>query len=70
MSIELTKEEARLLKKYQRGEFQHFTAPEEEQQIFSGVIDKAEKLCDEMEAWDEVEGDLISWFAKYVDEQE
>lgn len=62
--IELTEKEKEVIKKYLKGEFDHFTCDDEERVAMSSVIDKAEALEEELDAYDESGDDLIAWFSK------
>lgn len=64
--IELSKEEIEMIKRYERDEYFHDTMTEEQREIFGCVIDKAEALEEELDAYEESRSDLIRWFyAKY-----
>lgn len=66
MKVELTKEELDLLKRQVKGKFNHWSATIEEEELMMGVIDKADKLMEELDAYDELDGDLMAWYlAKY-----
>lgn len=66
MKVELTKEELDLLKRQVKGKFNHWSATIEEKELMMGVIDKADKLMEELDAYDELDGDLMAWYlAKY-----
>ena len=43
---------------------------EEEQQLLMGVIDKADALLEELDAYEELNGNLILWFYNKYQEQE
>lgn len=38
------------------------TATEDQKVVLMGVIDKAEALMDELDAYDELDDDLIAWY--------
>lgn len=60
--IILTQEEIQVIDQYFKGEIGSFTATEEQQKHMMAVIDKAEALMKELDAYDELEDDLIQWF--------
>ena len=60
--IELTAAEIQVIEKQINGEIEIFTATDEEKAILTKVTEQAEELLDELEAYDERDGDLISWF--------
>lgn len=60
--IELSKAEIETIELYERDEYFHDTMTEEQREIFGGVIDKAEALEEELDAYDESGNDLIRWF--------
>lgn len=59
--IELTDLQKELIQKQLRGEYDPFFATEEEQNAYNDVIDQAQELCDELNAYEEME-DLLPWF--------
>ena len=68
--IILTQEEIQVIDQYFKGEIGSFTATEEQQKHMMAVIDKAEALMKELDAYDELEEDLIEWFwGKYQAQQ-
>lgn len=60
--IELTEQEIQVIKAQLNGEIGAFTATPEQQQLLMGVIDKAEALLDELDAYDEMGDDMIKWY--------
>lgn len=60
--IELSADEIKVIKQQINGEIEISTATEEQQVLLTGVIDKAEALLDELDAYDEMGDDLIKWF--------
>lgn len=60
--IELTAAEIQVIEKQINGEIEIFTATDEEKAILTKVTEQADELLDELEAYDELDGDLISWF--------
>ena len=61
-SINLSDNEIEIIEKQLAGVFNPFLATAEEKDIYMGVIDKAEALCDELDAYDEASDDLLAWF--------
>ena len=67
--IVLSNKEIELIKKHFNGLI-GLGASKEVQEIFGGVINKAEALMEELNAYDEVGGDLILWYwNKYQSQQ-
>lgn len=60
--IILTQEEIQVIDQYFKGEIGAFTATTEQQKLMMAVTDKAETLMRELDAYDELEDDLIQWF--------
>lgn len=60
--IELTTEEIRVIEKQLNGEIEVWSATDEEQEALMRVIDKADALMDDLNAYNELGGDLIKWF--------
>lgn len=53
-----------LLQKYKEGRFSHWTTNKDVIDAFSEIIDEAERLERELNAFDESGDDLILWFCK------
>ena len=71
--IELTEKEIEVIHQQLIGEIEVHSATEEQQKLLMGVIDKANKLLDEEDAYDELEAqgnDLIDWYWKKYQAQE
>ena len=71
--IELTEKEIEVIRQQLNGEIEVHSATEEQQQLLMGVIDKANALLDEEDAYDELEAqgnDLIDWYWKKYQAQE
>lgn len=71
--IELTEKEIEVIRQQLNGEIEVHSATEEQQQLLMGVIDKANDLLDEEDAYDELEAqgnDLIDWYWNKYQEQE
>ena len=71
--IELTADEIKVINQQLNGEIEINTATPEQQDLLSGVVDKATDLLDETEDYDGLEAsddDLVKWFyGKYQDQQ-
>lgn len=68
--IKLSPDEIALIEKQQRGEFMEWDAPEPEQKMMVGIIDKMESLMDELKAYEESGSDPLKWFyGKYKEQQ-
>lgn len=73
--IELSADEIKVIKQQLNGEIEVWNATDEQQKLLTGVIDKAEALMDELDAYDDLtnymEGGLIAWFYdKYKAQEE
>lgn len=68
--IELSEQEIQVIKDQLDGKISAFTATPEQQQLLMGVIDKADALMEELDAYDDDYSDLIAWFwGKYQAQQ-
>ncbi len=68
--IELSADEIKVIKQQLNGEIEVWNATDEQQKHLTSVIDKAEALLDELNAYDELEGDMILWlWNKYKDQE-
>lgn len=71
--IVLTEKEIEVIQQQLNGEIEVHSATEEQQQLLMGVIDKANDLLDEEDAYEELEAqgnDLIGWYWKKYQAQE
>jgi hypothetical protein len=68
--IELSKEEKNVIQQYFNHEFDLFTATDEQQKLTMSVIGKAKTLMAELDAYDELEDDLLVWFWNKYETQE
>lgn len=64
--IELSAEEIKVINQQLNGEIEVWNATDEQQKVLTGVINKAEALMEEQDAYDDLdnymEGGLIAWF--------
>ena len=60
--IVLSEDEIKIIEKDRRGEFDEFLCSEEEKRLMMSVLDKAENLMHELEAYEESGDDLLAWF--------
>jgi hypothetical protein len=68
--VELTQAEIALIDKHLSGEYNPFFAPVEEQTMLNSIIERAEALEEELNAYDETtETDLLKWYKQKYDEQ-
>lgn len=67
--INLTEKEIECVEKHLRGEISMFNATDEEQATLMPVIEKAKALMEELNAYDELENDLLEWFMNKYKEQ-
>ena len=69
--IELSELELAMLKRNLNGEFFPPEQTDEENKAFARVIDKADKLMEELDAYDELGNSLMEWFYnKYKTQEE
>lgn len=68
--IILTQEEISVAKKQLAGKYDPFSATPEEMTAFNSLIDKADAHCAELDAYEEINGDLLKWFMARYDAQE
>lgn len=73
--IELNADEIKVINQQLNGEIEVWNATDEQQKLLTGVIDKAEALMDELDAYDDLdnymEGGLAAWFYdKYKAQEE
>lgn len=68
--IELTPLELAMLERDLRGEFFPPEQTDEENKAFASVIDKADKLIEELDAYDELEESLMQWYYDKYQAQE
>lgn len=66
----LTPEQMAVVQEYLDGKIEMFTATEHQMKVLGDIISDAEKLCEETDAYDEVEEtedcDLIKWYLTKV----
>lgn len=60
--IELTQKEIEVIGLQLARKIDISTATEEQKVLLMGVIDRAEALMDELDAYDELDDDLIRWY--------
>lgn len=63
--IILSEREIEFINKHLKGEIDVHSATEEEQQVLGALIDRANDLMDELDAYDEIDKpnfDLLGWF--------
>lgn len=66
----MTEQQKAVVEKQLKGEYSPFFATEEEQVAMNEVLSKAEELVDELDAYEEMNGDLLAWFwGKYQAQQ-
>ena len=71
--IELSADEIKVIHQQLNGEIEIYNATDEQQRLLSSVIDKADALLDESDAYDELEeqgNDLVQWFWNKYQEQQ
>ena len=68
--IELSEQEKEVIRQQLNGEFDGWTATEEQQKLMTQVIHKAEDLLEELDEYDTMGDDLIQWFWNKYQAQE
>lgn len=68
--IELSQDEISVIKQQLNGEIEVWSATDEQQKLLTGVIEKAEALMDELDAYDDDFDDLVLWYWNKYKEQE
>lgn len=71
-AIVLSADEIKVIEQQLKGEIEVYSATEEQQRLLTGVVEKAENLLDELDAYEELEnegGDLVAWFYRKYQEQ-
>lgn len=60
--IILTQEEIEVIEKNLRGEFSPFKASDKERELLNKVIQSADSLLSELDAYDEIGDSLLQWY--------
>ena len=68
--IELSEQEKEVIRQQLNGEFDGWTATEEQQKLMTQVIHKAEDLLEELDEYDTMGDDLILWYWNKYQAQE
>lgn len=68
--IILTKEEIAIIEKHLKGEINAYNGTDEEKQELSKIIDKAQDLCEKLDAYDEVDDNFVEWYYNYYKAQQ
>lgn len=68
--IELTELEVKMLHKNLDGSYFAPDCTDEEIEAMHSVIDKADELMEELDAYDELENSLMEWFFRKYEAQE
>ena len=61
-AIELTREEIEVVELQLAGKININNPTEKQKQLLMGVIDRADELMAKLDAYDELDGDLIRWY--------
>lgn len=71
--IEITQEQMEVIQQHLNGEFGMFTATDHQMKVLSEVIYDADKLMEELDAYDDLDdiedGDTIRWYLNKYNEQ-
>lgn len=68
--IELTPEEVKITERMLQEDLSPFNATDEEHELMSSVLEKMEKLIDELQAYEESGGEPLKWFYEKYKAQE
>ncbi len=60
--IVLTDEEKNVIEKQLKGELNAFFAEDREKEVIDKVVEDANALMIELDAFDELDGDLVKWY--------
>lgn len=60
--IELSEQEINVIEQQLKDQYDPFNASEEEMAAMNSVMEKANALMDELEAYDESGDDVVKWF--------
>lgn len=69
----MTEREIELINKHLRGEIEVYNATDEEQEVLGNIIDRADDLMEELDAYDaldDLEFDLLRWYLTMYENQE
>lgn len=73
-TIVITAEQMEVIQQHLKGEFGMFTATDHQQKVLSEVINAADALLEELEAYDELDdiedGDTVRWYLNKYNEQQ
>ena len=58
----MTADDIKVIEQQLNGEIEVWSATDEQQEILTKVTNDAEALMDELDAYDELDGDLIQWY--------
>lgn len=68
--IIITDEQMEVINEYLEGEIGMFTATEHQMKVMTKVIDDAKALMEKLDAYDELDDDLIRWYVDKYKAQE
>lgn len=68
--IELNAKQKVVIQKYLDGEYSPFLSNEEDQKSMNQILDMANNLEEELDAYDESGDDLVKWFWEQYQKQE
>lgn len=68
--IILSDKQIELIESELKGEFAPYSATPEEQKLFGQVMDDANELVKELNAFDEINGNLLQWYYNKYKEQQ
>lgn len=60
--IILSDEQIRVIEKHLRGEINSLDGTDEEKKVLAEIIDAANDLCEELDAYDKVKNSFVEWY--------
>ena len=60
--IILSDEQIRVIEKHLRGEINALDGTDEEKKVLAEIIDAANDLCEELDAYDKVKNSFVEWY--------
>ena len=60
--IILPDEQIRVIEKHLRGEINSLDGTDEEKKVLAEIIDAANDLCEELDAYDKVKNSFVEWY--------
>ena len=68
--IILSDEQIRVIEKHLRGEINSLDGTDEEKKVLAEIIDAANDLCEELDAYDKVKNSFVEWYYEKAQQAE